>query len=239
MKIGITERGDAAIDLSWSSKMDSVNGAVVITKNCASPDFQNAVRQHKNKLIVHATITGNGGSFIEPNVPNPQITMQGLYDLCGVIDPARIVLRIDPIIPNQAGLSWVPWLINNMPPGIKRVRFSIIDNYKHLVQRGLTLPWQSFNAPEHLVADAVTVLRKYEHTHSIECCGESYPVIPQIWHKGCISDWDLILLGLDFMQAEPFRMGAQRKVCKCLSVKTELLNSKKQCPHGCLYCYWR
>lgn len=35
-KIGITEAGDAGLDLSWVNKLDTVDGAVVITK-CISP----------------------------------------------------------------------------------------------------------------------------------------------------------------------------------------------------------
>ena len=35
-KIGITERGDAGLDVSWVGKLDAVDGAVVITK-CLSP----------------------------------------------------------------------------------------------------------------------------------------------------------------------------------------------------------
>lgn len=31
-RIGVTESGDAAIDLSWVQKMGTVDGAVVITK---------------------------------------------------------------------------------------------------------------------------------------------------------------------------------------------------------------
>ena len=147
MKIGITERGDAAIDLSWEGKMNQVAGAVLITKNCGAEAFIQAVARNKDRVIVHTTITGNGASFIEPNVPHPDETIKGLWKLVSIIDPKRIVLRIDPIIPNEAGRSWIPYLISKLPPGVKRVRFSIIDNYKHLQQRGLYLPWQGFHAP--------------------------------------------------------------------------------------------
>lgn len=38
-RIGITERGDAGLDLSWQHKMDTVDGAIVITKYLASQAF--------------------------------------------------------------------------------------------------------------------------------------------------------------------------------------------------------
>lgn len=238
MKVGITERGDAALDLSWVNKMHSVQGAVLITKQCCNEDFLRAVRRWKNKVIVHCTITGYGGGVIEPHVPSHYDTMEGLHELASFMGPGRVVLRIDPIIPNDIGRTWIPYLINQLPESVKRVRFSIIDNYKHLALRGLKLPWNTFHAPEQLVAGVVQDFMPFAKTHSIECCGESYAVIPEHWKRGCISDWDLILLGLDVMRAPPFQ-AAQRKSCNCLSVKTELLSRRNQCPHGCLYCYWR
>lgn len=56
-KIGITERGDAGLDLSWASKLDTVDGAVVITK-CLSPACRDALLTNKEKLILHATQIG-------------------------------------------------------------------------------------------------------------------------------------------------------------------------------------
>lgn len=69
-KIGITEARDAGVDLSWVEKLDSVNSAVLITK-CVSPGFFDAALENRDKLVVHATITGYGHSILEPNVPTP------------------------------------------------------------------------------------------------------------------------------------------------------------------------
>lgn len=43
-KIGITEAGDAGIDLSWVDKLGAVDGAIVITK-CVSVDFHYWLRR--------------------------------------------------------------------------------------------------------------------------------------------------------------------------------------------------
>lgn len=238
MKVGITERGDAALDLSWEGKMGQVAGAVLITKNCSSKAFLQAVARNKDRVIVHTTITGNGNSFIEPNVPHPDEVMKGVWELAGIVGPERIVLRIDPIIPNKAGRSWISYLINNMPKGVRRVRFSIIDNYKHVGQRGLHLPWQGFHAPEHLVADVVNDFLEYSEYIDIESCGETYEVIPKHWKIGCISEKDLQILGINY-SPQQLKIGKQRVSCKCLSIKQELLNNRAQCQHGCIYCYWK
>ena len=46
-KIGVTEAGDAGVDLSWEEKLDDVDAAVLITK-CVSPDFFDATLRHKD-----------------------------------------------------------------------------------------------------------------------------------------------------------------------------------------------
>lgn len=46
----------------------TVDGAIVITK-CITPDFYEVALANKDKLIIHATITGYGHSILEPNVP--------------------------------------------------------------------------------------------------------------------------------------------------------------------------
>lgn len=53
-KIGVTEAGDAGLDVSWQEKLGTVDGAVVITK-CVSPAFYKAVLANKDKLIVHSS----------------------------------------------------------------------------------------------------------------------------------------------------------------------------------------
>lgn len=49
-KIGITEAGDAGVDLSWVDKMGSVDGAVLITK-CISPNCNDFECRHCSRLL--------------------------------------------------------------------------------------------------------------------------------------------------------------------------------------------
>lgn len=58
MKIGITERGDAGIDLSWYEKLSLVDGTILITKNITSglkyKLMQAYLSGKKSSCIVHA-----------------------------------------------------------------------------------------------------------------------------------------------------------------------------------------
>ena len=68
VKVGITENGDASVDYSWEKKLDTVDMAILITKNITDEFIHKAI-QHRDKVIIHATCTGFGGTVLEPNVP--------------------------------------------------------------------------------------------------------------------------------------------------------------------------
>lgn len=255
-KIGITEAGDAGLDLSWVDKLDTVDGAIVITKRI-SPDFYDAVLSNKDKLIVHATFTGYGHSVLEPNVPPPSEEFNAIMSLIkGGFPKERLVIRVDPIIPTLKGLNTARCVIKTfMDVGFSRFRISIIDMYPHVRERfkdaSLPLPYgENGFSPSHEQIRAVDKMLcdvadywsslgdrtdSYE-TLRIESCAE--PGLTNAAHCGCISSYDLWLLGLHD-EPNPDSYGFQRKNCLCYSGKTELLEHRQRCGHQCLYCYWR
>jgi len=81
------------------------------------------------------------------------------------------------------------------------------------------------NLTDDIICDKCGVVYEFE------ACAEYTP------HQlGCISQKDFDILGI---QGKATPAGFQRKGCMCIAGKVELLNSKKRCPHGCLYCYWK
>ena len=244
-KIGITEAGDAGIDLSWQNKLSKIDGAILITKNITT-SFIRAVLPFYGKVIVHATITGYGGSIVEPNVPNPRNQFLGLNHLLESGFPLDyIVIRVDPIIPTTKGIDKAKWVIDEaLRYGLTRFRVSVLDLYPHVRQRfvdaGLTDPYNGgFQASIVQLEKVDGMLAKIKQQHGshirIESCAE--PNLHQTIQCGCISSYDLDLLRLNDYDDD--FSGYQRKHCMCYSGKIELLEHKKQCPHGCLYCYWK
>lgn len=249
-KIGITEAGDAGLDLSWSDKLDSVDGAIVITKY-VSPGFRDAVLAAKDKLIVHATVTGFGGSVPEPNVPTPDEEFKAITGLIDAGFPKqKVVIRIDPIVPTPKGIKTAESVFKMfIDAGFSRFRISIIDMYPHVRERfkqaGLPLPYGShgfYPSAEQVRTVDKMLLNMFAYYGArrpmpkFEGCAE--PGLTNVIHCGCVSGFDLSLLGLpkdDSMDGS----GYQRRHCKCYSGKTELLESKRRCEHQCLYCYWR
>ena len=250
-KIGITEAGDAGIDLSWVKKLDSVDGAIVITKDI-NDAFIEAVLRNKDKLIVHATCTGYGGTVLEPNVPRPQEQISAAMQLVENGFPKKkVVIRVDPIIPTEKGLDRALSVIEEaMDAGFNRYRISVLDMYLHVRNRfreaNLPLPYgDKFSASgeqmagvDKMLVEAVTYWTKHgKHSSDIriESCAEPNLKIPTA--IGCISFYDLNLLGLSDPDYEV--SGKQRSHCLCYAGKTELLRCKHPCAHECLYCYWR
>lgn len=250
-KIGITEAGDAGLDLSWEQKLDTVDGAVLVTK-CITSDFVDAVVAHKEKLIVHATITGYGHSVLEPNVPSAMASFSAVMALIRAGFPKeKVVIRVDPIIPSPKGLEKslkvIEWFMDvDMP----RYRISVIDMYPHVRERftqaGLPLPYgdKMFAGTEQLadvdamLLEAKTFWEKIGRPSKelrIESCAE--PWLKEPIACGCISAYDLALLGLDPNEGDS--VGRQREHCMCYSGKRELLTNRHPCPHNCVYCYWK
>lgn len=246
MKIGVTERGDGGINLTWLNRLDEVDGAIIITKNLTD-ECINAILANKDKLIVHCTCTGHGGTAMEPNVPRYKEQLTQLQRLIWAGFPVeRVVLRVDPLIPTGSGLSAaqqvIDYAMENIK-GLKRIRVSLIDMYPHARERfqfrHLTLPYGDNFAPS---ANDIFVVNGWGKANTVkypdvtfEACAEKGLYFCE--QVGCVSQKDLDLLGLG--PADDTAKGKQRKGCLCLGCKTELLDGRHPCKHQCAYCYWR
>lgn len=234
-KIGITERGDASIDFSWVEKLNTVAMAIIITKNVTDKVIDNLLK-NKNKIILHATVTGFGGTDIEPFVPKPEESLKQINKLISLGFPKeQIVLRVDPIIPSDKGIETACKVLELFSDtGIERIRYSFIDMYDHVrerfINKNIAVPWESFTAPISKRLLAEYALSSFDKVYNFECCAEdSENAI------GCISEKDTEVLGLGI---ELEGKANQRKSCLCPGNKTELLSKAKRCAYKCLYCYW-
>jgi DNA repair photolyase len=239
IKIGITERGDAALDFDkWKSKAKEVDGLILLTKDPALL----LKRLHKSsvpkdKCIVHCTITGWAGSVFEPNVPSVERSIAAYQKFSDLLGPERVVLRIDPIIPTVDGSLRAHNVLRQQADDSARIRISFLDLYKHVrynlkhhadeyVKEIYGIYGEELHAPLDLRLHLLS-----NFPDSVEICGE-----PGMPCTGCVSHRDLAALGL---ASDSDAKSNQRRLCQCLAVKTELLDRKHPCAHGCLYCYWR
>lgn len=229
-KIGITERGDPVWDDSWMSWVVGGNPAILISKNPLV--LAGMLKEISSpNVIVHATITGYGGSILEPNVPKPPISLNGYEELINLLGEDRVVLRIDPIILTDKGID-VAYLIKERATGIAstRVRISFLDMYSHVRKRFIDA-----NIPvpiEHALFHSNSSRRRFvwQQLGRPEVCGE-----PDLEVTGCISSIDCDILGVNQIK----KCVGQRETCACLGNKFELLSRKNRCEHFCIYCYWK
>lgn len=257
VQIGITERGDAALDTGWKKWVENGQPAILITKNVIKLIEENKQLLLNGNVIIHATVTGLGGTRWEPNVPNYKKVLEFLEKQIRYGFPKeRLVIRCDPIFipfmaPETQSLfdykSIISEILNFAIDNDLRYRISFFDYYPHIRERVKNLPQtliiEKLNQiqPE-LHADILlrqgflAMLEDYITTRGkkteVEICGE-----PGLPCTGCLSKKDLDIFGIE-LDKDP-ETGVQRPACACLGIKRELLDNKHPCAHGCLYCYWK
>lgn len=251
-QIGVTETDDAGLNLSWESKLRKAN--ILITKE-VNDNFIGAVMRNENykRIIIHATVTGWGGTAMEPGVPRLPWSGNQISKLIQIgFSASQIVLRIDPIIPSPLGLQRTRDVLNYFKQTpITRVRVSILDLYWHSKQRiqsicrsqstmfksDYRIPYWSFTAPENIQDLVAETLHPYQGRYSIDTCNEGY-LADKLGIKptGCVSQNDLEILGITDIKLEG--QGKQRKGCMCPNNKVQLLGGYHgRCKHNCAYCY--
>ena len=257
VQIGITERGDAALNTGWKKWVENGQPAILITKNVIKLIEENKQLLLNGNVIIHATVTGLGGTRWEPNVPNYKKILEFLEKQIRYGFPKeRLVIRCDPIFipfmaPETQSLfdykSIISEILNFAIDNDLRYRISFFDYYPHVRERVKTLPQtlviEKLNQiqPE-LHADILlrqgflAMLEDYITTRGkkteVEICGE-----PGLPCTGCLSKKDLDIFGIE-LDKDP-ETGMQRPACACLGIKRELLDNKHPCAHSCLYCYWK
>ncbi len=220
--IGITERADPTVNFKWVPWIRSGKPAILITKR---PDILVEFVQPSDNIIIHCTITGLGGTPIEPKIPFAIDCLVAYHTLCKQFGKDRIVLRIDPIIPELEAIQNLTLLVKEAE---SRIRISFLDLYPHVkerfAQKGISLRRDTFHAPYE------DRLHIWEALGNPEVCAE-----PNLPCTPCVSEKDCEIL--DVIPATKTK--GQRKLCGCLANKVELCQWPPKCTYGCLYCYWK
>lgn len=252
--VGVTERGDAGTDFAWTERIRDPRwaGAVLITKRM-SAKFNDAVLACPKPAVVHCTCTGNGGTWVEPNAPDYKTQLGFLADLLDRgLPAARAVLRVDPIIPTDEFLEnsakVLDYVLEQHIP-IVRVRFSVLDQYPHVIKRleaagrPKFYPDEngrySFNPTPAMKKAVADMLSRYPFV--FESCAEDWAACMRpgkFIARGCVSETDLAAMGLPVPEGL-YHNPQNRSGCHCLSCKGELLDRRARCPNDCIYCYWK
>ncbi len=193
------------------------------------------------QLYIHLTITGLGGSVLEPRIPPWQDVagmLSQLVDFTG--DARRITWRFDPII--RAEVKGV--LFSNIDlfspiievvskVGIPLCRTSWVEPYakvqRRLSKHGVTL---SLHSPEERQEHARELTRIVEeHGMDLQFCA-----MKDFSRSSCIDGELLSELHPDGLSCSRVRARGQRPLCGCTQ-SIDIGWYSQKCPHGCLYCY--
>lgn len=179
LKIGITEHGDPSYNNVWINKMPDVDAAIIITKNISNNLISNILK-FKDKIILHATITGYGGTEFESNVMSSDLSFRQLHKLINSGFPIKnIVLRIDPIIPQTLYLGVVDEVLKGAELlELMRIRISFINMYPYVVNRLRNakllkyMRYTTFNCPDYIKYEILDYLSEKYKDFQFELCAD-------------------------------------------------------------------
>ncbi len=199
------------------------------------------------QLYFHFTITGLGGSFIEPGVPPPETALaqlEALVEMAG--RPERVSLRFDPVVfweERGKRLTNLTFFENLAPRaaslGIKTVRFSFAQWYAKAKRRAARRGFRYVDPPAE---DSLKAARRLVGTArqqgiSLFSCSQDFLAeVPDIQPSSCI---DGRLLQALHPSGEPVSLlkdKTQRPECRCTQ-SVDIGSYTQSCPHSCLYCY--
>jgi hypothetical protein len=221
-----------------------------------SKDFSNLIRNERglgdllaayDQAYLHFTITGLGGTAVEPGAPTTGDALAQLPALVAFAgDPRRVSVRFDPI------LFWEErgTVRSNLPAfravaaaaaaeGIKDVRISFAQWYGKAIRRASARRFAFVDPPEEEKRSHAAGLAAIAAGHGLVLHACSQPEIvrvPGIIPSSCI---DGALLEYLHPRGEPAprrKDRSQRPDCLCTGSR-DIGSYTQTCPHGCVYCY--
>jgi len=246
--IGITETYDPCFVPDWETRLLESN--IIISKEL-SDEMIEKLLVTQDRVIFHHTVTGMGGSELEPNVkPVMQEFEQFMKLISSGFDISHYVLRLDPMMPfSPEHMIRIRCVLSIWADYLKkhnekiRCRVSVVDLYPHAKARiesklDLKLPWDTFTAPKMVFEHLENVLAGYTDTFNFECCAEQQFTSDFIEHCGCASLKDIEILNKNTDEyGQPKKK--QREDCMCIAKKQILGVKPGRCAHQCLYCFWK
>ena len=221
-----------------------------------SKDFTNVLedRAGLGRLIrgyaqsyFHLTITGLGGTPLEPGAPAPERAMTQLPGLVAMAGrPERVSIRFDPIVfwREGAGLRTNLPFFERLAPsvaeaGIRDVRVSFAQWYgkarKRAARRGVEF---IDPAEEEKRAGALELAATASKWGLIlhACAQDSLAARPGFRRSSCIDGARLSELHPDHEPASVRKDRSQRPECGCTESR-DIGSYTQVCFHSCVYCY--
>ncbi|SQD92077.1 conserved protein of unknown function [Candidatus Bipolaricaulis anaerobius] len=195
-----------------------------------------------DQVVAHFTVTGLGGTWIEPGVPRAEAAIAQLPELvalCG--GPERVVVRFDPIVHWRKGArieSNAPWAEALFRAcaraGVRDLRLSTATLYGKVLRRGVA--WYDPSPEEKHAIAAHLIDLAQSHRLALGACADLALESAGIARVPCIDGMRLTALHPQRLAASSRRDRGQRAHCLCTE-SVDIGGYGMRCPGGCLYCY--
>jgi hypothetical protein len=195
-----------------------------------------------HQLYCHLTITGLGGTSLEPNAPPWEETVRELPALVALVgDARRVSVRFDPILHWYEGeevcgnLSHATGILTRAADaGVGTIITSFATLYAKVRRRGWR--WHDPLQPERLeiAAKLAELARSLELT--LRTCSDGSLTQAGAQPSCCIDGTLLSRLHPRGRQAPLAKDPGQRRECGC-TISVDIGSYRMRCPNGCRYCY--
>jgi hypothetical protein len=229
----------------------SVHTVVLWSKNFGNL-LRNEVRLRElfaayDQLYLHFTVTGLGGTPVEPGAPAPE---EGLAQLPALValagGPERVSLRFDPILFWRDGAA----VKSNLPffgriaeaaalCGVRNIRTSFAQWYPKARKRASVRGFDFVDPPDDEKKDRAAVLAGEAGKWGLAlftCCQPFLTDVEGIRPSACVDGRLLEGLHPGREPASRAKDASQRTECLCTESR-DIGSYTQVCPHGCVYCY--
>ena len=234
------------IDLS----PDNVHTIVLWSKNFEpllknSFNILNLVEKY-SQVYLHFTITGFGGTLIEPAIPEPYAALSQIKSLVKIFGEERIALRFDPIMffkeenKLKTNFDFFPYIVEIADKfRIKKIIFSFIQYYPTVIKRLQRVGVEFIDPPKNKKLSLARKLAKQiknSYPKLYSCSQDFLTEVKGIEKSRCIDAEYFSKIHPLGWKIEHKKDKGQRKECGCSQSK-DIGSYSMNCPRPCLYCY--
>ncbi len=200
-----------------------------------------------DQLYLLYSITGLGGTFIEPGVPPPAPAVDQLDALIEIVgSPERISVRFDPVVfwNDDHGLNTNLHFFKALAPelsirGIKAVRFSFTQWYNKALKRAKNHNLNFYDPPLEEKLDCAQQLVDIAGDKKLvlyACSQDFLAQVEGVEPSACIDGNLLDKLHPLHLPVSKAKDRSQRQDCRCTN-SVDIGSYTQHCGHSCLYCY--